>query len=332
VSDREAGRGDGRTGEDGRGEDDGRTGGDGGVVELPDGGLARPAAAERAAAATGDRTDGDAAGVARSASARGAVAAFARREYRVAARSRWPLGLAVIFAAFTVGVVQYGAAGAGAGTVPAVVASVAALSTYVVPLAALAFGYATVVGARQRGELDVLYALPVPRWTVVVGAALGRAVAFVGAVVLGYALGAAALYRVGGPGAVAAFLPTVAAAALAGVAFLALAVLVSTAAAEKAQALGGVLLVWAWFVLVHDLAALTAVVLVDLPAGALAVLVAANPADGLRVLGMAGVPSAGGAAGALDATTLSAPVVVLALLAWTAAAVGGAASIANRTQ
>jgi Cu-processing system ATP-binding protein len=259
-----------------------------------------------------------------------AIAGIARREYRIASRSRWPLGLAVLFATFTVGVVQYGATDVGASTIPAVVASVAALSTYVVPLAALAFGYATVVGPRERGELDVLYALPVPRWSVVVGAYAGRAFAFAGAVVLGYAAGGAALYRVGGATAVGAFLPTIGAAALAGLAFLAIAVLVSTVASEKAHALGGALLAWAWFVLVHDVVALTAIVLVDLPASALAALVAVNPAAAMRVLGAVGVPSASGTAGALGATDLTPGVLALALVAWIVGAVGLAAWFAGR--
>lgn len=261
-----------------------------------------------------------------------ALATLARREYRIASRSRWPIALAVLFAAFTVGVVQYGATGAGSSTIPAVVASVAALSTYVVPLAALAFGYATVVGPRSRGELDVLRALPVPRWTVVVGAFLGRGASFAGAVAIGYAFGAAALFRVGGVPAVAAVVPTVAAAALAGVAFLGIAVVASTVAAEKAHALGLALIAWAWFVLVHDVVALTAVVTLDLPASALTALVLANPADLLRVLGTAGVPSATGSTGALAATNLSIPVVALALVAWTTLTVGIAAALANRRQ
>ncbi|WP_323676011.1 ATP-binding cassette domain-containing protein [Halorubellus sp. PRR65] len=311
---------------------------DGGVEAVPSTGTPRALAevdesASAAGATTAEASESaerDVEASRSSASVPVALASFARREYRLASRSRWPVALALLFAAFTVGVVQYGATGAGTSTVPAVVASVAALSTYVVPLAALAFGYATVVGPRERGELDVLQALPVPRWTVVVGAFLGRAAAFVGAVALGYAFGAAALLRVGGVPAVAAFLPTVAAAALAGVAFLGIAVVASTVAGEKAHALGAALLAWAWFVLVHDVVALTAVVTLDLPASALAALVLANPADLLRVLGMAGVPSASGGAGALAATDLSVPIVVAALLAWTAISVAAAAVVTDR--
>jgi len=107
-------------------------------------------------------------------------------------------------------------------------------------------------------------------------------------------------------------------------------VLVSTLATEKAHALGGALLAWAWFVLVHDVVALTAVVLVDLPASALAVLIAANPADCLRILGMSGVPTAGGGAGALGATELTVPVILLALVAWIVLPLAAAARLAGR--
>ncbi|MFT4920909.1 MAG: Cu-processing system ATP-binding protein [Haloarculaceae archaeon] len=259
-----------------------------------------------------------------------ALTTFARREYRIVSRSRWPVALSLLFAVFTVGVVQYGAAGAGTNTIPAVVASIAALSTYVVPLAALAFGYATVVGPRSRGELDVLQALPVPRWTVAVGAFLGRAASFIGAVAVGYAFGAAALFRVGGVPAVTTVLPTIAAAALAGVAFLGIAIVASTVADEKAHALGLALIAWAWFVLVHDVVALTAVVTLDLPASALTALVLANPADLLRVLGTAGIPSTTAGTGALAATSLSVPVIVLGLVTWTTLTFGITAALTNR--
>jgi len=85
-------------------------------------------------------------------------------------------------------------------------------------------------------------------------------------------------------------------------------------------------------VLVHDVVALTAVVMLDLPASALAALVLANPADLMRVLGTAGVPSATGGNGALAATSLSVPIVVIALIAWTTLTAGLAGALANRRQ
>lgn len=245
------------------------------------------------------------------------VVGLAAREYRVAHRTRWVPGLTALFAAFSLGVVAFGSSAAGPGRYAAVVASLAELSVYLVPLSALVLGYGTVVGAVERGTLPMLFALPVPRGRILLGKYLGRLAALVTALVVGLGVGGAALLVLVGVTGWGLYLTYLLAAVLAGAAFLAVGVLVSALATEKARALGGVLLAWVWFVLVHDLLALGALVAFDLPGAALSAVVLANPAALFRVVVLSAVPTtAGGIGGALATTALSPAVAVVGLLGW----------------
>lgn len=117
-----------------------------------------------------------------------------------------------------------------------------------------------------------------------------------------------------------------------GAAFLAIAVLVSTLAREKTHALGGVLLVWVWFVLVHDLLALGVVAAFELPEAVLSVFVLTNPTSIFRVLvlGQLGTTAGSGFAAVLSTTGLSTPGLVAALLAWCVLPVAAAGLLVSR--
>lgn len=259
------------------------------------------------------------------------VADFAVREYRLAVRSNWASGLALLFAVLSVGVVVFGRSSLGADGVRAVVLSVAELSVYLVPLAALAFGYGTIVEPRQRGSLDLLLALPVPRWVVAVGIYLGRAAALASALVVGFGAGGLALFRFGGGAGWGTYLALVAAAVAAGSAFLAIGLVVSTLASEKSHALGGVLLAWVWFVLIFDLLALGAVVGFDLPTPALVALLCANPATLFRLLVLSVAGSVSGGFGAVLASVpLDTASLAAALVAWIVVPVAVAAALLGR--
>lgn len=245
------------------------------------------------------------------------VAIVAGQEYRLSVRNRWAFALTGLFALLSVLLTVFGGSNLGPARVDAIVVSLAQLATYLLPLAALVYGFDSVVGADEDGWLDVVFALPVPRSRVVFGTYLGRAVTLAAATLLGFGLGGAVL--VAGAGLVGwpLFVAFLFGAVGVGLAFLALSVLVSTLAAEKTHALGGVLLAWVWFVFVHDLLALGAVASLRLPDAVLSAFVLANPADVFRVLVLTGAETTGGGVAAVFAGTgLSAPVLVVALIAW----------------
>ncbi|MGB9960735.1 ABC transporter permease (plasmid) [Halobacterium sp. MBLA0001] len=253
------------------------------------------------------------------------MARVAVREYRLAVRRRWVVGIAVLFALFSVALVFLGGSKVGPTRVPAVLASVAQLGVYVVPLAALAVGFDTIVGADESGSLEMLLALPLSNTAVVVGKYLGRATALSGGMLTGFAVGGAILVRFAGVGVLGAYAGVALAAVAAALAFLGVSVLASTLAAEKTRALGAVLAAWVWFVLVHDLVALGLVASFDLPQSVVTAAVLTNPGDLFRVFVLRGVSTtAGGIAGVLTETGLTTPVLVAALAAWVVLPITGA--------
>ena len=117
-----------------------------------------------------------------------------------------------------------------------------------------------------------------------------------------------------------------------GAAFLAIAVLLSTVVPEKTHAMGAALLVWVWFVLIHDLIALGIVAAFTLPDGLLSALVLVNPASVFRVLvlGSLGTSAGGGFTAALAGTGLSTGVLAATLVAWCLAPVALATRLIDR--
>lgn len=258
--------------------------------------------------------------------------ALAAVEYRLAVRGRWALALAGLFAAFALAMATFSGASVAPAGYDRTVASLAALAVYLVPLAALAFGYDAVVGRAESGWLDVLFALPVARWRVVCASYLGRAAVFVAATVLGFGLPGLLLLWEFGLGGWPTYVGFVLAVAGVGLAFLSIALLVSTIVAEKAHALGLSLLAWAWFVLVHDLLALGVISAFDLPDAAITAMVLSNPASVFRVLALAPLSTAadGGFAADLAASGLSVGILAAALVAWIVLPLALAAALIGR--
>ncbi|QOS13446.1 ABC-type transport system permease protein (probable substrate copper) (plasmid) [Haloferax gibbonsii] len=261
----------------------------------------------------------------------GQTLTIAQLEYRLSLRSRWTLALTALFGLLSLLVVGFGGSSAGPFRVDAVVVSLASLATYLVPLAALVYGYDTIVGAEETGWLDMVFALPVSRGRVVVGAFLGRATSLAGATAIGFGLGGLVLFVRVDTVPWGLYADVLFGAVTLGLAFLALGVLVSTVAAEKTHALGIALLVWAWLVFGHDLAALGLVAAFDLPNVMLTGLVLANPIDIFRVFVLSGIEMTGsGMAAVVTGTALSTTVLLGGAMAWVVLPVSVAAQLIHR--
>ena len=259
------------------------------------------------------------------------ILTMAQLEYRLSLRSRWTLALTTLFGLLSLLVVGFGGSSPGPVRVDAVIVSLASLATYLVPLAALVYGFDTIVGAEETGWLDMVFALPVSRGNVVVGAFLGRAASLAGATAIGFGLGGVALYLRVDVVPWSLYANVLFGAVTLGLAFLAISVLVSTVAAEKTHALGVALLVWVWLVFGHDLAALGLIAAFDLPSIALTGLVLANPIDIFRVFVLSGIDSTGsGMAAVVADTDLSTAVLVASALVWVVVPVGAATRLIHR--
>lgn len=255
---------------------------------------------------------------------------IAGTEVRLAVRNRWAFALVGLFAFFGMMLATFSGSPAGPSGLKRVLASLASLSVYIVPLAALAFGYDAIVGREEEGWLAVVVALPTSRSTVVAGTFFGRAVVLSISVLAGFGIVAGLLVREYGFVQLYGLAAFLLGAVMLGAAFLALAVLVSTVAPGKTHALGVSLLLWVWFVLVHDLIALGLVAALSLSETALTALVLANPASVFRVLVLGALEASGGGfAAAMAATDLSMGLLALVMICWALLPVG-LASIAIR--
>lgn len=260
------------------------------------------------------------------------IASVTGNEYRIAVRSRWAIALTATFAVFSLMILTFSGSAVGPAGFERIIASLVNLAVYLLPLAALAFGYDAIVGHEESGWLDVLFALPVSRAHVVIGAFLGRAAVLVAATTIGFGVAGPMLVREFGTGGVDAFAAFLLSSIAVGLAFLSIAVLVSSVVSDKVHGLGIALLVWVWFTLIHDLLALGLVAAFDLPGELLVAMTVTNPADVFRVLTLSQLEIGGGAgfATVLAQTELSTGMLVVALVAWIAVPVGVAAILVRR--
>ncbi|OYR55185.1 ABC transporter permease [Halorubrum sp. Ea1] len=275
---------------------------------------------------TADETATDAEGISVPLPRPGIVLRIARRETRLTARRGWAVALTVVFAAFGLLLATFsGSSVAPTGYEP-VVASYVELATYLVPLAALAFGHGAIVGAAERGRLGVVLTLPVSRVETAIGVYAGRAAVLSASVVVGFGVPGMLLLRGFGLAGWPTFAWFLFATVAVAVALLGLGVAISAVAPTSTVALAGALLVWAWFALVHDLLALGVLAALDGAGRFVAVAVAANPVSTYRLLALAPTDAGGaGLAAALDGSGLSVGVLVAVLLGWVAVATGVAA-------
>lgn len=217
------------------------------------------------------------------------ILTVAAKEFRDRMRNRWVLAIALVFAVFSLVIAWFGGAQQGQvgfRSIEFTIASLVSLVIYLIPLIALLLGFDAIVGERERGSLGLLLALPITRLELLLGKYLGLALALTLSTCAGFGaiafvlwkhMNAAALYHYAG-----FMLSTV----LLGLAFLSIAVLLSTLARERTRASGMAIAAWFFFVLVFDLLLLGLLVSTGgkVAGDSFAWLLMLNPTDVFRVL------------------------------------------------
>jgi Cu-processing system permease protein len=221
------------------------------------------------------------------------LAAVAHKEFRDRLRNRWVLAVTLVFAAFSFAITWFGGAGQGLigpTSLELTITSLVSLVIYLIPLIALLLGFDTIVGERERGSLDLLLALPISRLELLLGKYLGLAAALAVATLLGLAGAAVLLAMRFGEAGLVHYGGFMISAVLLGLAFLSLALLLSTLARDRAQASGLAIATWFVLVLVFDLVLLGLLVATGgdlggwLDGDRAAWLLLFNPADIFRIL------------------------------------------------
>lgn len=221
------------------------------------------------------------------------VLVIAGHELAGGLRNKWVASSVGAMIAFSLSLALLGAApvgGLGAGPLEVVLASLAGLSVFLLPLIALLLGHDAIAGEAERGTLLLTLAYPVARWQLLAGKFLGHTAILAVAVLLGFGSAALAVTAGGAADAEAwpAFLLLVASAVAMGAVFLALGYLVSARVAERGTAVGLAVGLWLGFVIVYDLAFLGLLVAggEGLPAALVQALILLNPADVFRLLNL----------------------------------------------
>lgn len=264
------------------------------------------------------------------------VWSIARKELSDGLRNRWLLAISLLFALLAVGIAWLGAAASGQlgfTSIPATVASLASLATFLMPLIALLLAYDAIVGEDEAGTLMLLLTYPLGRGQILLGKFLGHGLILALATLIGFGSAALAIAVLVEDVELSlllwAFGRFMISSVLLGWVFLALAYVLSSKASEKSTAAGLALGVWFLFVLVFDLGLLALLVLSEgkFNPDLLPWMLLLNPTDIYRLINLSGFENGGSAMGVLVlAGDLPVPVYGLwiGLLTW----IGGALALA----
>ena len=266
---------------------------------------------------------------------------LAEKEFRDGLRNKWVAGATLLLAALAFALTFFGSSPTGVLVVKPLavtVVSISSLTIFLVPLIALLIGYDAIVGESERGCLLLILTYPVTRLEIILGKFLGHAAILTVATVVGYgAAGVAAAISGADAESWRAFSRLLGSSVLLGLAFLALAYLVSVLVTERSTAAGLAVGLWLVFVIVYDLALMGLLVASKGRVGAnvFAALLLLNPADVYRLFNLTAfenVRDFSGMAG-LSATVRFSPVVLLVVLAaWCAVPLGVAIGVFKRRE
>lgn len=269
---------------------------------------------------------------------------IARKEIHQAVRNRWVLASTLLLAGLALSLTFLGSAPTGTVGVRAldvVIVSLSSLTIFLIPLIALLISHDAIVGDMERGTMLLLLSYPVARWQVLLGKFIGHLAVLAFATCLGYGIAAAALIATGNridSDSLAAFVAMIGSSVLLGAVFVAIGYFVSALVRDRGTAAGVCIGLWLLLVLIYDMA-LLGILAVDqgrsISAAAVDAMLLLNPTDVYRLFnltGFANVSSFAGMAGLAQSTTLTAKVLLAALLVWTLVPLGLAAAAFSRRE
>ncbi|HEX3235666.1 MAG TPA: ABC transporter permease subunit [Gemmatimonadales bacterium] len=218
-----------------------------------------------------------------------AVLVIAGAELRAALRGRLLQGFAALFAVLAIGISLAGLGASGQVLVQGFVrtaTSLLTLSLYLLPLLGLVVGAYTF--GSEDGGTEMLLVQPVSRLTVLLGRALGLAAALGGVAVVGFGIAGGVVGGFAGRDGLAAYLTVALGTTAVGWAALAAGILIGVVARRRPAAIGAALAAWLCAAVLYDLLAIALLQFTGSgePGAYLVTLLAMNPVDGIRALGL----------------------------------------------
>jgi len=227
-----------------------------------------------------------------------AISAIAHIEILTGLRNRWVvLGSAILFV-FALILVLLGNAPSGAtrtDSLTVVVASLATLSVYLVPLIALLLSFDAIAGEIDRGTLQLTLATPVSRGQVLLGKFSGHVSVLALAILFGYGVAGAIAYFIGENTGIAGLIDLtrlILTSIMLGAAFIAVGYVASASVRQTGTAAALAVAIWLFTVVLYDLALLGGLLVSSDGLFAKTLfpyLLVINPADAFRVFNMAAI-------------------------------------------
>lgn len=182
--------------------------------------------------------------------------AVAKKEFMDNLRSKWIVGITVVFVVLSLAISYFGAAQSGGGTgfrdPRDTAAGVVGLASIIVPIISLMLGYGTIVNEREQGSLALLLSMPITRLETVLGKFLGLGAVIATSIVAGMGLGGLIIVGAAGGDGGAEYAAIIGGTVLSGLAFLSFGMLISTVSRTRGMALGLSVVAWFFFVIIFD--------------------------------------------------------------------------------
>lgn len=218
-----------------------------------------------------------------------ALRAIAAAECRGALAGRLVQGLGALFALMALAISLAGLAASGHLMVQGftrTAVSLLSLALYLLPLVGLVLG-AHAFGVEDGGT-ELLLAQPIGRRTVLLGRAAGLAAALGLVAAIGFGLAGALVLGTAGPAGLLGYLLTALGSTIVGLAGLALGILLGVRSRRRLAAVAKALVAWVVLAVFFDFVAIAVLQFVGdgEPGPLLLALLAANPIDGMRALGL----------------------------------------------
>ncbi|GLS82238.1 ABC transporter permease [Paraferrimonas haliotis] len=270
-----------------------------------------------------------------------AISCFIRKEISDAIRSRWLVGLAVLFSLI---MLVIGGSNSFLGgeyaslDLSKAIISLAGVCVVIVPLICILLSYDSIVGEQETGTLLLLMAYPISRSSIVLGKFIGKAI--VVGITLLIPIVLFGVYVSLNSDAEFTYISFLLANFfvslwLLALVFILISLLVSTQVKEKAKALSGLFFIWFCLVLLWDLLILLVVVIFPnlVSSSAINTAIAINPVDVFRAINQIAVGDVQFLNGLI---TINSDLVIIAgyfaLLAWVALLSVAVAKLFNRKQ
>ena len=223
------------------------------------------------------------------------IFAVAGTEIKIGLRNRWVLLATLILLTFALMLAFIGTAPTGTLKVDplvVIVASLATLSVYLVPLIALLLAFDAIAGEVERGTLQLVLATPISRSSFLLGKFLGHLIVMTMAIILGFGIAGGVVVAVSGGamGGLLDLLRLIITSIALGAVFLAIGYVASAASKQAGTAAAMCVGIWLAAVVLYDLGLLGALVM---DAGGMfsktifPYLLVANPADAFRLYNIA---------------------------------------------